>query len=281
MTQVVKIKDRETGQVSYLETESALALESFVVVKHKKGTHLAQVITSPKEIEANRLPSKLPTFVRQASKRDFQIADENRQQAADAFSDVNELIKRSKLKMNLVTIAFPLDRDHVLITFTADGRVDFRGLLRDLASYFRMRIELRQINSREESKVYGGLGPCGRALCCSTFLGEFPPVSIKMVKNQGLSITSGKGNGLCGRLKCCLNYEEAFYEEAMADFPDVGELIDTQDGQGEVLAIDIFAKTLEEFANRFSDDGKLTVADGISIFMVLLRAISSAAKNSQ
>ena len=206
MTQVVKIKDRETGQVSYLEIESALALESFVVVKHKKGTHLAQVITSPKEIEANRLPSKLPTFVRQASKRDFQIADENRQQAADAFSDVNELIKRSKLKMNLVTIAFPLDRDHVLITFTADGRVDFRGLLRDLASYFRMRIELRQINSREESKVYGGLGPCGRALCCSTFLGEFPPVSIKMVKNQGLSITSGKGNGLCGRLKCCLNY---------------------------------------------------------------------------
>ena len=147
--------------------------------------------------------------------------------------------------MNLVTIAFPLDRDHVLITFTADGRVDFRGLLRDLASYFRMRIELRQINSREESKVYGGLGPCGRALCCSTFLGEFPPVSIKMVKNQGLSITSGKGNGLCGRLKCCLNYEEAFYEEAMADFPDVGELIDTQDGQGEVLAIDIFAKTIK------------------------------------
>ena len=245
MTQVVKIKDRETGQVSYLEIESALALESFVVVKHKKGTHLAQVITSPKEIEANRLPSKLPTFVRQASKRDFQIADENRQQAADAFSDVNELIKRSKLKMNLVTIAFPLDRDHVLITFTADGRVDFIGLLRDLASYFRMRIELRQINSREESKVYGGLGPCGRALCCSTFLGEFPPVSIKMVKNQGLSITSGKGNGLCGRLKCCLNYEETFYEEAMADFPDVGELIDTQDGQGEVLAIDIFAKTIK------------------------------------
>ena len=166
-------------------------------------------------------------------------------EARESAPQVERLIAANGLKMKLVKIVFPLDRSFVLITFSAEERVDFRQLLRDLASYFRTRIELHQINSREEAKIYGGLGLCGRPLCCSTFLGEFPPVSIKMVKNQGPSLNSGKTSGLCGRLLCCLSFEDHFYQESKEKFPDVGAQVQTKDGQGVVRSIDVFSETLK------------------------------------
>ena len=161
------------------------------------------------------------------------------------MSVVADLITQNQLDMKVVDIVFPLNSSYVLISFVAEKRVDFRQLLKDLAAYFKTRIELRQISSREESKIYGGLGPCGRALCCSSFLGEFPPVSIKMAKNQSLSLNSGKMNGVCGRLMCCLSYEDDFYRESKANYPDLGQEIETKDGKGQVVAIDVIAGTIK------------------------------------
>ena len=158
---------------------------------------------------------------------------------------MSDLIAQNQLDMKVVDIVFPLNSSYVRISFVAEKRVDFRQLLKDLATYFKTRIELRQISSREESKIYGGLGPCGRALCCSSFLGEFPPVSIKMAKNQSLSLNSGKMNGVCGRLMCCLSYEDEFYRNSKTSYPDLGEEIETKEGRGQVIAIDVIAGTVK------------------------------------
>ena len=147
--------------------------------------------------------------------------------------------------MKVIDIVFPLERSYVLITFCAEDRVDFRQLLRELAAHFKTRIELRQINSREEAQVYGGVGPCGRVLCCASFLGEFPPVSIKMVKNQGMSLSTGKTAGICGRLMCCLSFEDEFYKTSKEKFPDLGTEIETVDGLGVVAGIDVFSDAVK------------------------------------
>lgn len=245
MTEVLSVKYEETGSIVYVLPNKKYKLGDYVVVKNKKGSRLAQVVTSNEVIDEVKLPAEMDSVMRLANEKDKQAFQENIDLAKHSFSTVNELILANDLKMKVIDIIFPLERSYVLITFSAEERVDFRQLLRDLAGYFKTRIELRQINSREEAKVYGGVGPCGRVLCCSSFLGEFPPVSIKMVKNQGMSLSTGKTAGICGRLMCCLSFEDDFYKTSKEKFPDVGTEIETADGLGIIAGIDVFSDTVK------------------------------------
>ncbi len=245
MTEVLSVKYEETGSIVYVLPNKKYKLGDYVVVKNKKGCRLAQVVTSNEVIDEVKLPAEMDSVTRLANEKDKQAFQENIDLAKHSFSTVNELILANDLKMKVIDIIFPLERSYVLITFSAEERVDFRQLLRDLAGHFKTRIELRQINSREEAKVYGGVGPCGRALCCSSFLGEFPPVSIKMVKNQGMSLSTGKTAGICGRLMCCLSFEDDFYKTSKEKFPDVGTEIETADGLGVIAGIGVFSDTVK------------------------------------
>lgn len=245
MTEVLSVKYEETGSIVYVLPNKKYKLGDYVVVKNKKGSRLAQVVTSNEVIDEVKLPAEMDSVMRLANEKDKQAFQENIDLAKHSFSTVNELILANDLKMKVIDIIFPLERSYVLITFSAEERVDFRQLLRDLAGHFKTRIELRQINSREEAKVYGGVGPCGRVLCCSSFLGEFPPVSIKMVKNQGMSLSTGKTAGICGRLMCCLSFEDDFYKTSKEKFPDVGTEIETADGLGIIAGIDVFSDTVK------------------------------------
>ena len=245
MTEVLSVKYEETGSIVYVLPNKKYKLGDYVVVKNKKGCRLAQVVTSNEVIDEVKLPAEMDSVTRLANEKDKQAFQENIDLAKHSFSTVNELILANDLKMKVIDIIFPLERSYVLITFSAEERVDFRQLLRDLAGHFKTRIELRQINSREEAKVYGGVGPCGRALCCSSFLGEFPPVSIKMVKNQGMSLSTGKTTGICGRLMCCLSFEDDFYKTSKEKFPDVGTEIETADGLGVIAGIGVFSDTVK------------------------------------
>ena len=245
MTEVIGIKFEETGAVEYVVPDKNYAKDDFVVVLEKKDTRLAQVVMENTDFPEVSLPADLNRVEGLAGEKDFARYDENLLKAEKSMGVVAELIAQNQLDMKVVDIVFPLNNSYVLISFVAEKRVDFRQLLKDLASYFKTRIELRQISSREESKIYGGLGPFGRVLCYSSFLGEFPPVSIKMAKNQSLSLNSGKMNGVCGRLMCCLSYEDDFYRDSKASYPDLGDEIETKDGTGQVVAIDVIAGTIK------------------------------------
>lgn len=245
MTEVIGVKYEELGQLTYVLADKKYKKDDLLVIKNKKGSHMAQVVIENDEVEDKKLPAELDNVFRKATAMDIKAYHQNIHLAEDSISEVEKLIVQNQLKMKLVDIVFPLERSYVLITFVSEERVDFRQLLKDLAAYFKTRIELRQINSREESKIYGGLGPCGRALCCSSFLGEFPPVSIKMLKNQSLSLNSGKSTGVCGRLMCCLSFEDDFYRKTKAKFPDLGTPVLTQNGPGIVAGIDVFTETVK------------------------------------
>jgi cell fate regulator YaaT (PSP1 superfamily) len=171
--------------------------------------------------------------------------EENRRAAKAALKVCQEKINQHELEMKLVDAEYTFDRNKIIFYFTADGRVDFRELVRDLAAVFRTRIELRQIGVRDEAKMLGGIGPCGRVLCCSSFLGDFEPVSIKMAKDQNLSLNPTKISGLCGRLMCCLKYENDIYEEAKQLLPDIGERISTPDGEGRVVALNLLERRVQ------------------------------------
>ncbi|MBM7636186.1 PSP1 domain-containing protein [Streptococcus saliviloxodontae] len=244
MTEVIGVRYADDNELVYVRADQIYRKDDLLVINQKKGNRLAKVFLENHEVAESKLPTELATVFSIADSRDIQAFEANRQLAQDSLPKVKDLIRLNDLEMKLVAITFPLDRQRVLITFTSEKRVDFRQLLKDLAKLFRTRIELRQINQREEAKVYGGLGPCGRPLCCSTFLGDFPPVSIKMLKNQRLSLNSGKYNGLCGRLMCCLSFEDDFYKEAKTKFPDYGSSVTTKDGVGHVTGFDVFADTV-------------------------------------
>lgn len=253
MIEVIGIKYEAEDALTYVLADQAFQKGDQVVVRLKKGNRLAQVIQGNHKQPKENLPAKLERVLGLARPVDLARHEENQALARESMAAVKAMIQARKLQMKLVKIVFPLDRSHVFISYTADKRVDFRQLLKDLAGHFRSRIELRQISTREEAKVHGGLGPCGRPLCCATFLGDFPPVSIKMVKNQSLSLSSGKNTGLCGRLLCCLSYEDDFYRQAKKKFPDYGSKVETKEGVGTVAGMDVFKETVNiRFKDRTS-----------------------------
>ena len=237
MTKVVGIRFKPVGKIYYFNPEDIkLVPGDGVIVETTRGIEYGTVVLTDKEIDEEEFNMPIKSIQRKATDADLATAEDNKKRAKEAFSICLEKIAQNNLEMNLVDVEYTFDKSKVLFYFTADGRVDFRQLVKDLAAVFRTRIELRQIGVRDEAKLLGGFGICGRALCCSQFLGDFEPVSIKMAKEQSLSLNPTKISGTCGRLMCCLKYEQDAYEELLKKSPNVGALVDTPVGRGTVIA---------------------------------------------
>jgi cell fate regulator YaaT (PSP1 superfamily) len=243
---VVGVRFKKAGKIYYFDPgDLSIQKDSYVIVETVRGVEYGKVVIGPKQVDENDVVLPLKKVLRIADQKDRLIVEENRAAAKEAYAVCNEKVTTHQLDMKLVDVEYTFDRNKIIFYFTADGRVDFRELVKDLAAIFRTRIELRQIGVRDEAKMLGGIGPCGRMLCCSTFLGDFEPVSIKMAKDQNLSLNPTKISGLCGRLLCCLKYENDEYESAKKALPDLGQVIDTPLGSGKVVGINILGRILQ------------------------------------
>jgi cell fate regulator YaaT (PSP1 superfamily) len=243
---VVGVRFKKAGKIYYFDPgDLSIEKDDFVIVETVRGVEYGKAVIARKQVEEHDVVLPLKKVVRLADPKDKMIVDENKQAAQEAYVVCNQKVNEHQLDMKLVDVEYTFDRNKVIFYFTADGRVDFRELVKDLAAIFRTRIELRQIGVRDEAKMLGGIGPCGRMLCCSTFLGDFDPVSIKMAKDQNLSLNPTKISGLCGRLMCCLKYENDEYESAKQALPDIGEIIVTPQGKGKVVGLNILERVLQ------------------------------------
>ncbi|MFD0051747.1 stage 0 sporulation family protein [Actinomycetes bacterium NPDC127524] len=252
MYDVVGVRFKKAGKIYYFDPgELAIPKDEFVIVETVRGVEFGKVVTARKQVDDNDVVLPLKKVLRIADAKDRLIVEENKSAASEAYGTCCQKVEEHKLDMKLVDVEYTFDRNKVVFYFTADGRIDFRDLVKDLAAIFRTRIELRQIGVRDEAKMLGGIGPCGRMLCCSTFLGDFEPVSIKMAKDQNLSLNPTKISGLCGRLMCCLKYENDEYESAKEMLPDLGEIIKTPHGKGKVVGLNILERVLQiEFVEQ-------------------------------
>lgn len=226
MIKVVGVRFKKAGKIYYFDPDKKWINDGdFVIVETIRGIEFGQVVVGPKMVKEEDIVQPLKKVLRLATEEDIKCNQENKEKEQQAFDLCLKKIEEHQLEMKLVDIEYTFDNNKVIFYFTADGRIDFRELVKDLASIFRTRIELRQIGVRDEAKMIGGLGPCGRPMCCSSFLGEFYPVSIKMAKEQKLSLNPSKISGICSRLMCCLNYEHQVYEENIKLLPDVGDKV--------------------------------------------------------
>ena len=245
MSKVIGVQFQQNGKMIYCEPNGIeAAVGQYVVANTDRGLDLGMVVMGVRELDERVQIENLKKIVRLASPQDIQRATDNRAKEREAFSICQKKIAEHKLEMKLVSVEYAFDNSKILFFFTANGRVDFRSLVKDLASVFRMRIELRQIGVRDEAKMLGGLGPCGRPICCGTFLDQFQPVSIKMAKEQNLSLNPTKISGVCGRLMCCLKYEQDHYEQTRKRMPRVGKEVITPDGTGQVTDLNIVKETV-------------------------------------
>ena len=215
------------------------------MVETARGIEFGECVIGLKEINENDVIAPLKSVLRVATGSDIEKHNQNKEKEKDAFSICLKKIAEHKLTMKLIDVEYTFDNNKVIFYFTADGRVDFRELVKDLATIFKTRIELRQIGVRDEAKMLGGLGPCGRPMCCSTFLGDFASVSIKMAKEQNLSLNPTKISGICGRLMCCLNYEQSTYEDIRKRIPKVGSIVKTEGGTGVVVSNNIIKESVK------------------------------------
>ena len=245
MTKVIGVRFKANGK-SYYFSPGELELQQGdpVIVETARGTECGEVAKGPHDVPDSSIVKPLKTVTRMADAVDVRRMQQNRADEKRAFSVCEERIAKHKLDMKLVDVEYTLDRNKILFYFTADGRIDFRDLVKDLAGVFRTRIELRQIGVRDESKMLGGLGICGQPFCCSRFLRDFQPVSIKMAKEQGLSLNPAKISGSCGRLMCCLAYEQPAYEYLNRITPGVGSIVKTPEGVGAVVETNVISGTL-------------------------------------
>lgn len=246
MYRVVGVRFKKAGKIYYFDPgDFQTTLGDFVIVETARGIEFGEIVVAEKEVGEHDVVLPLKKVIRIASKKDHATVQENREAAREAFSICLDKIADHGLEMKLVDAEYTFDRNKIIFYFTADGRVDFRELVKDLAAVFRTRIELRQIGVRDEAKMLGGIGPCGRMLCCSTFLGDFEPVSIKMAKDQNLSLNPAKISGVCGRLMCCLKYENDQYETAKQELPDIGEKIVSPLGTGKVVGLNMLERLVQ------------------------------------
>lgn len=245
MYNVVGVRFKKAGKIYYFDPATFLLEKNqYVIVETARGIEYGKVVVPLRVVGEKDVVLPLKQVVRPADEKDRLQVEENVVESMRAFELANTKITEHELEMKLVDVEYTFDRNKIIFYFTAEGRVDFRDLVKDLASVFRTRIELRQIGVRDEAKLLGGIGPCGRMLCCSTFLGDFEPVSIKMAKDQNLSLNPSKISGLCGRLMCCLKYENDEYEAAKEGMPDIGETTMTPDGRGEVVGLNVLERLL-------------------------------------
>ncbi|MFS0821059.1 stage 0 sporulation protein [Bacillus timonensis] len=246
MYDVVGVRFKKAGKIYYFDPNGFTIPDGeFVIVETVRGIEFGKVVINKKQVDEHDIVLPLKKVIRIADSKDKLIVEENKAAAKEAYDVCQEKVAEHSLDMKLVDVEYTFDRNKVIFYFTADGRVDFRELVKDLAAIFRTRIELRQIGVRDEAKMLGGIGPCGRMLCCSTFLGDFEPVSIKMAKDQNLSLNPTKISGLCGRLMCCLKYENDEYESAKEQLPDLGDVIETTSGAGKVVGLNILERVLQ------------------------------------
>lgn len=251
MIKIVGVRFKSAGKIYYFDpVDLGIEKNVDVVVETARGLEYGTVVVGAKEIEENELVSPLKPIIRIATPEDTKVYLENKEKAKETFELCQQKIKDHNLTMFLIDCEYTFDRNKLIFYFTAEGRIDFRELVKDLASIFKTRIELRQIGVRDEAKSIGGLGPCGRSLCCSSWLGDFQPVSIKMAKDQSLSLNPTKISGICGRLFCCLKYEHDVYVEAIDVMPVVGSLVKVEEVKGKVIEIN---PLLEQVRVEFND----------------------------
>ena len=251
MTKVVGVRFRNVGKIYYFSPKNyEIKTGDHVIVETARGIEYGKVVLAPREVSDDSVVHPLKEVLRVATKDDDEREAQNRSKERDAFKICQKKIREHGLEMKLIDAEYTFDNNKVLFYFTADGRIDFRQLVKDLASIFKTRIELRQIGVRDESKMKGGLGMCGRPFCCNSFLGDFQPVSIKMAKEQGLSLNPTKISGTCGRLMCCLKYEQESYEHLLRVTPKVGAIVDTSSGRGTVVESDLLKGMLKVRLDR-------------------------------
>ena len=256
MTKIIGVRFRTAGKVYYFDPKNMeIKRGQHVIVETARGTEYGHVVVGTKEVSREEVVQPLKPVIRVATAEDDEHARRNREKEREAMAICHQKIIRHNLDMKLIDAEYTFDNNKILFYFTADGRIDFRELVKDLAVVFKMRIELRQIGVRDETKILGGVGICGRPLCCHTYLSEFAPVSIKMAKEQNLSLNPTKISGVCGRLMCCLKNEEDTYEYLNSRLPDVGETVTLPDGdKGEVHSVNVLRQTVKVLVEV--DDGK-------------------------
>ena len=256
MTKIIGVRFRTAGKVYYFDPKNMeIKRGQHVIVETARGTEYGHVVVGTKEVSREEVVQPLKPVIRVATAEDDEHARRNREKEREAMAICHQKIIMHNLDMKLIDAEYTFDNNKILFYFTADGRIDFRELVKDLAVVFKMRIELRQIGVRDETKILGGVGICGRPLCCHTYLSEFAPVSIKMAKEQNLSLNPTKISGVCGRLMCCLKNEEDTYEYLNSRLPDVGETVTLPDGgKGEVHSVNVLRQTVKVLVEV--DDGK-------------------------
>ena len=247
MEMVVGVRFRNVGKIYYFNPKNyKVKVGDHVIVETARGVEYGRVVLDPRSVKEDEVVHPLKEVLRVATKEDEEHEAENRLKEKEAFKICKKKIREHGLDMKLIDAEYTFDNNKVLFYFTADGRIDFRQLVKDLASVFKTRIELRQIGVRDETKILGGIGICGRTLCCHTYLSEFAPVSIKMAKEQNLSLNQTKISGVCGRLMCCLKNEQEAYEELNSNLPDIGEKVKTFDGfKGEVVSVNVLRQKVK------------------------------------
>ena len=256
MVTVIGVRFRRAGKIYYFSpNEYDIKVGDNVIVETARGVEYGNVVIANKEISEEEVVAPLKEVIRVATVEDDEKERANKEKEKEAFKICLEKIRKHGLAMKLIDAEYTFDNNKVLFYFIADGRIDFRELVKDLASVFRTRIELRQIGVRDETKILGGIGSCGRPLCCHTHLSEFIPVSIKMAKEQNLSLNPTKISGVCGRLMCCLKHEEEVYEEANSKMPDVGDSVTTVDGlKGEVHSVSVLKQMVRVIVELENDE---------------------------
>lgn len=246
MANIIGVRFKSVGKIYYFDPlDFEIKNDDFVIVETARGIEMGKVVMEKRTVSEDEVVKPLKPVMRIADKKDFEIKEKNKEKEKEAFKICSEKIKEHKLEMKLVEVEYTFDASKILFYFTADGRIDFRELVKDLATIFRTRIELRQIGVRDETKILGSIGMCGRNICCSNFMGEFEPVSINMAKKQGLSLNPTKISGVCGRLMCCLKYEQECYDEILKVTPRKGAVVETPNGVGTVEYVNILKGILK------------------------------------
>lgn len=258
---IIGVSFRQAGKVYFFDPgDKQIERGQHVIVETAKGVEYGTVVLPNREMAEEKIVAPLKKIIRVATQKDEEVEQENREKEKEAYSICLEKIRDHGLEMKLIAAEYTFDNNKLLFYFTADGRIDFRELVKDLASVFRTRIELRQIGVRDETKICGGIGICGRTLCCHSYLSEFAPVSIKMAKEQNLSLNPTKISGVCGRLMCCLKNEEEAYEELNSNLPNVGSQVKTPEGlKGEVQSVSVLKQRVKVVV--FLDDDEKEVRD--------------------
>ena len=275
MIDIIGVRFKPTGKTYYFAPKDLdIKKGDHVVVETSRGVEYGDVVIGRKALPDEKVPTPLKDVMRIATEEDTKRREENKLKEKEAFGICLEKIKKHGLEMKLIEVEYAFDGSKVLFYFTADGRVDFRELVKDLATVFRTRIELRQIGVRDESKTLGSIGVCGRSLCCSEFLDEFVPVSIKMAKEQGLSLNPSKISGACGRLMCCLKYEQDVYEELAKTTPRKGSIVKTPDGKGVVENVSMLKGNVRV---RFEEHNEKVLRDyNVKNIKILKRAAENS-----